>query len=260
MVILRRVIHNACVSCHFLRVLQSISFHGDGQRAFVFCSPALFRRSLRSLPAIWHHMPLLPREDFMASLHYKFAAMNSGKSTQLIQAHFNYCERGMEPYAMTPAIDDRYGVGVITARVGLELLVDVFTATSDLFVLVQQRLEQQSMDVFIVDEAQFLSRVQVYQLAKIVDELNIPVIAYGLKSDFRGELFEGSYHLLCLADKVEELKSICWCGNKAHMNARVAPDGSVLRDGNQVEIGGQEKYVSLCRKHYLQGLAYRPIE
>lgn len=194
----------------------------------------------------------------MASLHYKFAAMNSGKSTQLIQAHFNYCERGMVPYAMTPAIDDRYGVGVITARVGLELCADVFTATSDLFDIVQQRIEQQILDVFIVDEAQFLTRPQVYQLARIVDELNIPVIAYGLKSDFRGELFEGSYHLLCLADKVEELKSICWCGNKAHMNARVADDGRVLRDGNQVEIGGHDKYVSLCRKHYLQGLAYKP--
>ena len=132
----------------------------------------------------------------MASLHYKFAAMNSGKSTQLIQAHFNYCERGMTPYAMTPAIDDRFGVGVITARVGLELQADVFTAASDLFLIVEQRHAQQSLDVFIVDEAQFLSREQVYQLARIVDELNIPVIAYGLKSDFRGELFEGSYHLL----------------------------------------------------------------
>ena len=175
----------------------------------------------------------------MASLHYKFAAMNSGKSTQLIQAHFNYCERGMTPYAMTPAIDDRYGVGVITARVGLELRADVFSAQSDLYAIVKQRRSLQTVDVFIVDE------------------LNIPVIAYGLKSDFLGELFEGSYHLLCLADKVEELKSICWCGNKAHMNARVSASGDVLRAGNQVEIGGHEKYVSLCRKHYLQGVAYK---
>ena len=165
----------------------------------------------------------------------------------------------MTPYAMTPAIDDRFGVGVITARVGLELQADVFTAASDLFLIVEQRHAQQSLDVFIVDEAQFLSREQVYQLARIVDELNIPVIAYGLKSDFRGELFEGSYHLLCLADKVEELKSICWCGNKAHMNARVAGSGEVLRDGAQVEIGGHDKYVSLCRKHYLQGLAFKPM-
>lgn len=194
----------------------------------------------------------------MASLHYKFAAMNSGKSTQLIQAHFNYRERGMSPYAVTPAIDDRFGIGVITARVGLELKVDSFSADADLFAMLLQRLACQPVDVFIVDEAQFITRAQVYQLAKIVDDLNIPVIAYGLKSDFRGELFEGSYHLLCLADKVEELKSICWCGHKAHMNARVSPNGEVMREGNQVLIGGEERYVSLCRKHYLQGQAFRP--
>ncbi len=194
----------------------------------------------------------------MASLHYKFAAMNSGKSTQLIQAHFNYRERGMHPYAMTPAMDDRFGVGVISARVGLELKVDVFTEHTDLFDVVAQRHTQRAIDVFLVDEAQFLTRSQVYQLARLVDELNVPVIAYGLKSDFQGELFEGSYHLLCLADKVEEIKSVCWCGNKAHMNARVTAAGSVLREVGQVEIGGNEKYVSLCRKHYLAGWAFAP--
>ncbi|ALP42563.1 thymidine kinase [Aeromonas schubertii] len=192
----------------------------------------------------------------MASLHYKFAAMNSGKSTQLIQAHFNYCERGMNPLAMTPAIDDRFGVGVISARVGLTLKVEVFGEESDLFELLRERNEQKRIDVFIVDEAQFLTREQVYQLARIVDELDIPVVAYGLKTDFRVELFPGSYHLLCLADKVEELKSICWCGNKAHMNARVSASGEVMRDGAQVEIGGNDRYVSLCRKHYLEGKAY----
>jgi thymidine kinase len=260
MVMLWTVIHDVFLTCHLLCGLQGSLVDEGGLYIFISLSIVVIqKRSSLIVCNLASYVPFA-RGRVMASLHYKFAAMNSGKSTQLIQAHFNYCERGMLPYAMTPAIDDRYGVGVITARVGLELLVDVFTATSDLFMLVQQRLEQQSMDVFIVDEAQFLSRAQVYQLAKIVDELNIPVIAYGLKSDFRGELFEGSYHLLCLADKVEELKSICWCGNKAHMNARVSPDGTVLRDGNQVEIGGQEKYVSLCRKHYLQGLAYRPVK
>ncbi|MGL5286121.1 MAG: thymidine kinase [Aeromonas sp.] len=192
----------------------------------------------------------------MASLHYKFAAMNSGKSTQLIQAHFNYCERGMNPLAMTPAIDDRFGVGVIAARVGLELKVEVFADSTDLFELLAARHQAKPIDVFIVDEAQFLTREQVYQLARIVDELNIPVIAYGLKIDFRAEMFPGSYHLLCLADKVEELKSICWCGNKAHMNARVNEAGEVMRDGAQVEIGGNDRYVSLCRKHYLAGRAF----
>ncbi|GAA4495538.1 thymidine kinase [Pseudaeromonas paramecii] len=193
----------------------------------------------------------------MASLHYKFAAMNSGKSTQLIQAHFNYLERGMTPLAMTPAIDDRFGVGVITARVGLELKVPVFTEQTDLFALLAQSPGRP--DVFIVDEAQFLTRAQVYQLAQIVDELRIPVIAYGLKTDFRGELFDGSYHLLCLADKVEELKSICWCGNKAHMNARVGEGGHVVREGAQVEIGDADRYVSLCRKHFLAGQAYPAV-
>ena len=175
----------------------------------------------------------------MASLHYKFATMNSGKSTQLIQAHFNYLERGMYPLAMTPAIDDRFGAGVISARVGLELKVEVFSDSCDLLEMVKARYAKRHIDVFIVDEQ------------------DIPVIAYGLKTDFRGELFPGSYHLLCLADKFEELKSICWCGNKAHMNSRVNEAGQVMRDGEQVEIGGNDRYVSLCRKHYLEGRAFK---
>ena len=191
----------------------------------------------------------------MASLHFKFAAMNSGKSTQLIQAHFNYLERGMRPLAMTPQCDSRYGNGIIGARVGLKLEVPVFAPSTDLFVIVQEQTQQHKVDVFILDEGQFLTREQVYQLANIVDKLNIPVIVYGLKTDFRLEMFEGSYHLMCLADKVEELKTICWCGNKAHMNARVNEDGIVLREGEQVEIGGNERYVSLCRKHYMDGNA-----
>ncbi len=193
----------------------------------------------------------------MASLHFKFAAMNSGKSTQLIQAHFNYIERGMRPLAMTPAVDSRYGKGVIGARVGLSLEVEVFDGSADLFTIVENAHNQETVDVFIIDEGQFLTREQVYQLAKVVDELKIPVIVYGLKTDFKLEMFEGSYHLMCLADKVEELKTICWCGNKAHMNARVNEFGKVIREGEQVEIGGNERYVSLCRKHYLDGNAVR---
>ena len=193
----------------------------------------------------------------MASLHFKFAAMNSGKSTQLIQAHFNYIERGMHPLAMTPACDSRYGNGIIGARVGLKLEVAVFQKTTNLFETVQTALQQHKIDVFIIDEGQFLSREQVYQLADVVDNLNIPVIVYGLKTDFKLEMFEGSYHLMCLADKVEELKTICWCGNKAHLNARVSETGVVLREGEQVEIGGNERYVSLCRKHFMDGNASR---
>ena len=193
----------------------------------------------------------------MASLHFKFAAMNSGKSTQLIQAHFNYIERGMQPLAMTPECDSRYGKGVIGARVGLKLEVDVFSRTTDLFAEVQKRKAQNNIDVFIVDEGQFLTKEQVFQLANVVDTLGMPVIVYGLKTDFKLEMFEGSYHLMCLADKVEELKTICWCGNKAHMNARVGDNGIVLREGEQVEIGGNERYVSLCRKHFMEGNATR---
>lgn len=187
----------------------------------------------------------------MASLHYKYAAMNSGKSTQLIQAHFNYVERGMHPLALIPAIDDRAGKGIISARVGLTLQATPFDTEDNLYELVANYPTH--LDVVIVDEAQFLTKDQVYQLAYIVDELRIPVIAYGLKSDFRCELFEGAYHLLCLADKLEELKTVCWCGNKAHFNARIDTDGHVLRDGEQVEIGGNERYISLCRKHFLAG-------
>jgi thymidine kinase len=193
----------------------------------------------------------------MASLHFKFAAMNSGKSTQLIQAHFNYIERGMYPLAMTPACDSRYGNGIIGARVGLKLEVGVFEKTTNLFDVVQTESLEKKVDVFIIDEGQFLSRDQVYQLADVVDKLNIPVIVYGLKTDFKLEMFEGSYHLMCLADKVEELKTVCWCGNKAHLNARVSETGIVLREGEQVEIGGNERYVSLCRKHFMDGNASR---
>ncbi|MFM2483630.1 thymidine kinase [Celerinatantimonas yamalensis] len=192
----------------------------------------------------------------MASLHYKYAAMNSGKSTQLIQAHFNYVERGMTPLAMIPAIDDRAGQGVICARIGLSLDAYAFQVQEDLYQLVATWPDP--VDVVIVDEAQFLTKVQVYQLAHIVDQCKIPVIAYGLKTDFKCELFEGAYHLLCLADKFEELKTVCWCGNKAHFNARVDQEGAILRDGEQVEIGGNERYIALCRKHFLQGMAFPP--
>ena len=194
----------------------------------------------------------------MASLHFKFASMNSGKTTQLIQTQFNYLERGMNPLVMTPAVDTRCGVGVIRARVGLELNVEAFTPDADLYAIVNQQHQQWAIDVFIVDEAQFLTKVQVYQLASIVDKLGIPVVAYGLKTDYQGELFEGSYHLLCLADKFEELKSICWCGKKAHMNAKFDSEGRIIKNGDQVDIGGNDKYISLCRKHFIEGVVCKP--
>ncbi len=194
----------------------------------------------------------------MASLHFKFASMNSGKTTQLIQAQFNYLERGMNPLVMTPSVDTRGGVGVIKARVGLELHVEAFGPSDDLYAIVSQKQQQGAIDVFIVDEAQFLTKQQVYQLAAIVDRLSIPVIAYGLKSDYKGELFEGSYHLLCLADKFEELKSICWCGKKAHMNAKFDDTRHIIKSGDQVDIGGNDMYISLCRQHYIEGVVRNP--
>lgn len=189
----------------------------------------------------------------MASLHFKYAAMNSGKSTQLIQAHFNYIERGLKPYALASELHDRDGDGIISARVGLSLKADIFGLDCNLFDKVDLRNQIEALNVVIIDEGQFLTRDQCYQLAKVVDDLSIPVIVYGLKTDFRGELFDGSYHLFCLADKIEELKTICWCGNKAHMNARITSTGSVVRDGKQHEVGGNDRYVALCRKHYMQG-------
>ncbi|PCJ16853.1 MAG: thymidine kinase [Candidatus Cloacimonadota bacterium] len=189
----------------------------------------------------------------MASLYFKYAAMNSGKSTQLIQTHFNYIERGLNPYAMTSILHDRDGTGVICARVGLNLKVDAFELSCNLYKLVQKKHDIKALNVVIIDEGQFLTKSQCYQLAQVVDELKIPVIVYGLKTDFRGELFEGSYHLFCLADKIEELKTICWCGNKAHMNARITQDEKVVRDGDQLEIGGNDRYIALCRKHYTKG-------
>lgn len=188
----------------------------------------------------------------MASLHYKFAAMNAGKSTQLIQAHFNYSERGMRPLALTPAVDNRDRVGFISARVGLKLPAHIFQPQDNLTDLVLQYHQEQALDVVMVDEAQFLTRQQVLELCTLVDDHHIPVMAYGIKTDFQGNLFQGACALLALADKVEEIKSICWCGKKAQMNARIDAHGHMIDEGQQVQIGGNERYVSLCRKHYLK--------
>ncbi len=188
----------------------------------------------------------------MASLHYKFAAMNAGKSTQLIQTHFNYCERGMHPLACTPVIDDREGIGIISARIGLQLQALAFTTDENLVDKILTIRENQAVDVVIIDEAQFLTHAQVLQLCTLVDSYDLPVITYGIKTDFQGKLFEGACALLALADKVEEIKSICWCGKKAQMNARIDAQGNMVVVGEQVQIGGNERYISLCRKHFLQ--------
>lgn len=189
----------------------------------------------------------------MASLYFKYAAMNSGKSTQLLQAHYNYFERGMNPLAMTAELDDRAGTGKIMARIGLDLHAETFNSTLDLFAFIEKMHGDKKIDALLIDEAQFLSEKQVFDCARIVDDLGIPVMCYGLKTDFMGKLFPGSETLLRLADNIEEIKTICWCGRKATLTARVTSKGEVVREGAQIAIGGNDMYVSLCRRHFMNG-------
>jgi thymidine kinase len=191
----------------------------------------------------------------MASLYFKYAAMNSGKSTQLLQAHYNYTERGMSPVAMTAQLDNRFGEGKITARIGIDLPAHTFGKTTDIFEFIKLMHDETPVAALLIDEAQFMSEEQVSQCAKIVDDLDIPVMAYGLKTDFLGKLFTGSEALLRLADNIEEIKTICWCGKKATQTARLSSDGSVVRAGAQIAIGGNDMYTSLCRKHFVNGEA-----
>jgi thymidine kinase len=191
----------------------------------------------------------------MAKLYFYYAAMNAGKSTNLLQAAFNYAERGMATMLFTAAIDDRAQPGRIVSRIGLETEATPFDAASDLRALVAANAREQSLSCVLVDEAQFLTRMQVLQLATICDVLKIPVLAYGLRTDFRGELFEGSAALLGLADNLVELKAICHCGRKATMNLRVDDAGHAVAQGNQTEIGGNDRYIALCRRHFMEALA-----
>jgi thymidine kinase len=186
----------------------------------------------------------------MAKLYFYYSAMNAGKTTVLLQSAHNYRERGLRPLLFTPALDDRHRVGVITSRIGLESPAIAFEPRDDLFERVQQALEQGNIHCVLVDEAQFLNRAQVYQLTDVVDRLNIPVLCFGLRTDFQGELFEGSRYLLAWADRLEELKTICHTGKKATMVVRVDDNGYALREGSQVEIGGNERYVSVSRKEF----------
>lgn len=178
--------------------------------------------------------------------------MNAGKSTTLLQSAHNYRERGLRPLLFTPQLDTRAGKGQIASRIGLTAEAHAFSPADDLFKLTDV---QETIDCVLVDEAQFLSRAQVYQLGEIADRLNTPVLAYGLRTDFQGNLFEGSRHLLAWADKLVEIKTICHCGSKATMVLRTDEQGTVLREGAQVEIGGNERYVSVCRKHFKEGMA-----
>ncbi|WP_308815496.1 thymidine kinase [Sphingomonas sp. GV3] len=190
----------------------------------------------------------------MAKLYFYYASMNAGKSTTLLQADFNYRERGMHTMLFTAAIDDRFARGTITSRIGLEAPATPFDTATDLAACVADRHAQEPLACVLVDEAQFLSAMQVDQLARICDVMNIPVLAYGLRTDFRGALFEGSARLLALADALIEIKSVCTCGRKATMNLRVDADGRAIAEGQQTEIGGNDRYIALCRRHFSEAL------
>lgn len=186
----------------------------------------------------------------MAKLYFSYSAMNAGKSTLLLQAAYNYEERGMRTLLMTSTFDDRSGRGVIASRIGLRKEVDTFHPDMDLYDYVASRHAAEKVDCAFIDEAQFLTREQVWQLARVGDELRIPVMCYGLRTDFQGKLFPGSETLLAIADQLREIRTICWCGAKAIMVARLDSDGNIIEEGEQVVIGGEDRYVSLCRKHW----------
>ena len=186
----------------------------------------------------------------MAKLYFHYSTMNAGKSTILLQAAHNYIERGMDPYLLTARLDQRAGEGRIASRIGIGADADTIDADTDLFAVVQTRQQAGALACVFVDEAQFLTPPQVWQLARAVDDLGVPVMCYGLRVDFRGELFPGSATLLALADEMREVRTICHCGKKATMVVRLGPDGQPARDGAQVQIGGNETYVSLCRRHW----------
>ncbi|MBX7106075.1 MAG: thymidine kinase [Gemmataceae bacterium] len=185
----------------------------------------------------------------MAKLYFYYSTMNAGKSTALLQAAYNYAERGMRTLLFTALLDDRAD-GRIASRIGIGSDARKFTTETDFWAICPPAAPH----CVLIDEAQFLTKVQVRQLARVVDEANIPVMCYGLRTDFLGELFPGSAALLAWADSLVELKTICFCGRKATMVVRVSPSGSVEREGQQVEIGGNDRYVSLCRKHFSESI------
>ena len=187
----------------------------------------------------------------MAKLYFYYSAMNAGKTTTLLQSAHNYRERGMRTLILTPQLDDRAGAGVVASRIGLRAHGHTFVRADDLHGIVRQDIEANgALHCVLVDEAQFLSKAQVWQLSDVVDQLRIPVLAYGLRTDFRGEPFEGSQYLLAWADELSEIKTICHSGKKATMEVRVDEHGRVVTDGPQVEIGGNERYVSVSRPEY----------
>jgi len=193
----------------------------------------------------------------MAKLYFNYSTMNAGKSTVLLQASHNYRERGMQTYLLTAQFDNRAGDGRIASRIGIGQEADTFAAGEDLFAKIEARLVQGPVACVFIDEAQFLEKQQVWQLTRAVDDLRVPVMCYGLRVDFQGELFPGSAALLAWADEMREVRTICHCGKKATMVVRQDEDGNTLTEGDQVQIGGNETYVSLCRRHWREAVGDR---
>lgn len=194
----------------------------------------------------------------MAKLYFHYSTMNAGKSTLLLQASYNYIERGMQTYLLTANFDNRSGAGRIGSRIGIEAAADTYTQADDLYAKISARLATGPCACVLVDEAQWMTRPQVWQLARAVDDLGVPVMAYGLRVDFRGELFPGSAALLALADEMREVRTICHCGRKATMVIRVDENGDAVADGDQIEVGGNDRYISLCRKHFRDAVGDMP--
>ena len=193
----------------------------------------------------------------MAKLYFHYSTMNAGKSTVLLQAAHNYVERGMEVYLLTAQFDNRAGDGQIASRIGIGQPADTFAAGENLFIKIEKRLAEGPCACVFIDEAQFLEEAQVWQLARAVDDLRVPVMCFGLRVDFQGKLFPGSATLLALADEMREVRTICHCGKKATMVVRMDESGAAMTDGAQIQIGGNETYVSLCRKHWREAVGDR---
>lgn len=190
----------------------------------------------------------------MAQLYFYYSAMNAGKSTALLQSSYNYQERGMRTLVYTAEIDDRFGSGNVSSRIGLSSPASLYNSATDIYAQIKREHQRLPVHCVLVDECQFLTKMQVKALSDVVDLLDIPVLCYGLRTDFRGELFSGSHYLLAWSDKLVELKTVCHCGRKAGMVLRLDENGIPFSEGEQVVIGGNERYVSVCRKHYKEAI------
>ena len=186
----------------------------------------------------------------MAKLYFNYSSMNAGKSTALLQADHNYRERGMSTILFTSSKDERYGKNEIVSRIGIKAPATYFFENTNIFEEVLEESKKNHTNCVLIDEAQFLSKDQVFQLGRIVDELNIPVLTFGIRTDFKGELFEGSQYLLAWSDNIKEIKTVCHCGGKATMVVRINSNGAIVSEGSQIEVGGNESYTPLCRKHF----------